>query len=321
VDDYPLDEIRPLVDQVPRELDGGLVFGAGSREVRVEGESGLVLEVLGLCDGRRSVSEIAAAFGELAFDVRELLSALLDEGVAFDSSQAWQGFHQRVVGAPATLRPSDDERIRCANEERFSHEGGMRAEPLAPSEGRLLELAALRRSSFPGEGRHAVTFAELSLVLRAMYGRGASRARRSVGSGGALYPLVLHALAPSAVTPLEPGLWWYDPASERVQQVTGDPPPPSELLVRERISDGLLEGGQPVVFVSADVGRTSARYSNRAYPLALMEAGAAMQNAYLAGAELGLPVRAIAGLDDAATQRALQLPDGVVPLLALLLGS
>jgi SagB-type dehydrogenase family enzyme len=197
----------------------------------------------------------------------------------------------------------------------------MRTERLGPSGGRFLELAALRRSAVPGDGRHAVTFEELSLVLRAMYGSVSPDGRRSVGSGGALYPLAVHALLPAAVSPLEAGLWWYDPASEGVQQVSEGPPPPSELVLRERISDGLLEAGQPVVFVSADVGRSSARYSNRAYTLALMEAGAAMQNAYLAGAEVGLPVRAIAGLDDNAARTALELPDGVVPLLAVLLGS
>ncbi len=154
-----------------------------------------------------------------------------------------------------------------------------------------------------------------------MYGRGAPGAHRTVPSGGALYPLVLHALLPTPVPPLGPGLWWYDPGSERVHQVSDDPPPPGSLLVREQLSDTLLEGAQPVVFVSAEVGRTSAKYSNRAYPLALMEAGAAMQNAYLVGADLGLPVRAIAGLDDAAVHRALLLPDGAAPLLALLLGS
>jgi nitroreductase len=52
-----------------------------------------------------------------------------------------------------------------------------------------------------------------------------------------------------------------------------------------------------------------------------MEAGAAMQNAYLAAAELAVPIRAVGGFDDPAVHDALDLPSDVRPLLALVLGS
>ena len=52
-----------------------------------------------------------------------------------------------------------------------------------------------------------------------------------------------------------------------------------------------------------------------------MEVGAAMQNAYLAGAELGVPVRAIGGFADRATAELLDLQGGAEPLLVLLLGA
>ena len=86
-------------------------------------------------------------------------------------------------------------------------------------------------------------------------------------------------------------------------------------------SDALLEAGGPVVFLSANLERTSAVYANRGYRWALIEVGAVMQNAYLVAAELGVPVRAIGGFRDAATHEFLGLPDHVRPMLALLLGS
>jgi hypothetical protein len=52
-----------------------------------------------------------------------------------------------------------------------------------------------------------------------------------------------------------------------------------------------------------------------------MEAGAAMQAAYLTATELGVPIRAIGGIDDRAVHRFLQLPETAVPLLAILIGT
>jgi nitroreductase len=46
-----------------------------------------------------------------------------------------------------------------------------------------------------------------------------------------------------------------------------------------------------------------------------------MQNAYLAAAELDLPVRAVGGFDDEGLHELLDLPERVRPLLALLIGS
>jgi hypothetical protein len=76
----------------------------------------------------------------------------------------------------------------------------------------------------------------------------------------------------------------------------------------------------PVLFVSADVGRGAEKYASRAYRLALMETGAVAQNAYLAAADLKVPIRALLGVDDRGALPLLALPDGAVPLLALLLG-
>jgi SagB-type dehydrogenase family enzyme len=228
-----------------------------------------------------------------------------------DSAQAWRRFHERV-NSPA---PGPVGEVGPG----YRAEGSV-TRPLAAGRGELLRLAARRRSSEPGAAR-AVSFDELSALLRAAYGRGAPDARRSVPSGGALYPLVVHALLSAELGPLEPGLWWFDPEAGAVELVDRAVAEVESLVLREEIADGLLAGGQPVVFVSADVERGSAKYQNKAYPLALMEAGAAMQNAYLAATELDLPIRAVAGIDDRASRRALGLPDGAVPLLALLLGS
>jgi nitroreductase len=52
----------------------------------------------------------------------------------------------------------------------------------------------------------------------------------------------------------------------------------------------------------------------------LIESGAAMQSVYLAATELGVPIRAIGGIDDARTPALLGLPESSVALLALIIG-
>ena len=139
-------------------------------------------------------------------------------------------------------------------------------------------------------------------------------------SGGALYPLVIHLVLRDALGPLEDGVWWYDPAARCVRLLRHGPVALEPLFVPMPNSTEHLSLGDPVIIISADLGRAARKYGPRAYRLALIECGAAMQNAYLAAAGLGAPVRAMLGLADPPTVELLGLPDGTVPLLAILLG-
>ena len=48
----------------------------------------------------------------------------------------------------------------------------------------------------------------------------------------------------------------------------------AEIFLRDALSDALLEAGGPVVFLSANLARTSGVYANRGYRWALIEVGA-----------------------------------------------
>ena len=86
-------------------------------------------------------------------------------------------------------------------------------------------------------------------------------------------------------------------------------------------ADEIVSYHHPVVFVSADLERPSRKYSGRGYRFAMMEAGAALQSAYLVCAELDLPIRPVGGVIDGPVGRFLELPADCHPLVALLLGS
>ena len=92
-------------------------------------------------------------------------------------------------------------------------------------------------------------------------------------------------------------------------------------MLAHDVTDPLLARDEPLIALSADMRRPSRRYGARGYRLALMEAGAVMQNAYLVGAELDVPVRACAGYLDAGVGSLLELPDGVVCVLLLFAGA
>ena len=319
---HDLAELRPLVTAIPAQESGTLVFAVGDRAIRVEGDVGVVQRILSLCDGLRRLSEVVDDFDEDAReDVRELVAKLVEHGVLIDCTQAYRVFHWQSSTSSPYYRPLDDSELAALAEETYwparVSDAALRIEPVTT---RIGEIAARRASTPPRAPARPVSFQELSAVLFAMYGGGSGRAR-PVPSGGGLYPLAVHVLAREPVDALGPGLWWYDPAADTLRLVRDEEIEGSDLLLADPLADAVVEARRPIVFISADLERVSRKYANRGYRWALMETGAAMQNAYLVGAELGLPVRAIGGLLDDATHAFLELPDEAVALLVLLLGS
>jgi SagB-type dehydrogenase family enzyme len=306
---------------VPRpDGDDALVFITPDREVRVEGDPQLVGEILSRCDGLRTAEEIAEGFGDgLADDVLELIETLAEQEVVVDCTEAYRLFHRHSAVRSGFFRQIEEADLEALMRESFKprsvleHREGLQPEPVY-----LLDLTRRRSSAWSGKDR-PVSYPELSTVLSAMYRLG--DADRPVPSAGALYPLVLHAVIREALPPLDPGLWWYDPRAQVLRLVKKGRIDLEPHLTPYPITDPLVAAGRPVLFISADLDRAARKYSNRGYRYALMETGAAMQNAYLAAAELDLPVRAVGGFDDDAAHQLLDLPVEVAPLLALLLGA
>ena len=173
----------------------------------------------------------------------------------------------------------------------------LRARPL-PSPRRTpcsLWAALDRRASerdFPGT---TLDPARLATLLDAGYGR-RRNGRRTVPSGGALYPLEV-LVAARSVTGLPPGLHRYDPHRHALEEhALGDPWPELE---RACPLPGLLTGGACALLVLAVFGRTRFKYGVRGYRFALLEAGHVAQNIVLAAAALGVPALPWGGYYDA----------------------
>lgn len=323
---HSLGQMRPLAQGVPRSDGEAAVLPAGTVDVRIEGDSALLHAVLSRCDGSRSVTEIAAELGEDAGeDVRELMSELSKHGALVDCTQAYRIFHSQSSVGSWLGRPIGDQELAALEAETFTPPTATpdgATEPLLPEATSLTSLTAQRTSGRPGPEPRPVSFTELSSVLEAMYGRPAPASTRPpVPSAGALYPLALHVLVRSDTPPLSPGLWWYDPVRGELRLLRSERLETEGLFLEHPVTDPMLERGHPIVFVSADVERVSRKYANRGYRFTLMEAGAALQNAYLQGAALDLPVRAIGGFVDDRAHAFLELPDEALVLISILLGS
>jgi len=313
---------RPLVAGTVRWDGASAIVGLGTSEVVVDGDTELLRAILGDCDGRSTVLELGARHGPGA---SRLLATLLDSGAVVDAEQAWRVLHRQSSAGSALGRPIGDPELRGLERSTFAPDRSadlvVELDPAATTTG---ALARRRRSTRAGGPPAPVTFADLSSVLAAAYAVGAETdppgLSGTVPSAGALYPLVVHVLLRAPLPPAEPGLWWHDPRTLRLHRISGETPDTEALFVPEPACAALLAGGQPIVFLSADLARPSRKYGARGYRYALIEAGAAMQAASLAATELSLPLRAIGGIDDGAVHELLGLPDAAVALLALLVG-
>lgn len=140
--------------------------------------------------------------------------------------------------------------------------------------------------------------------------------RRKYPSGGALFPVETYAIAfaPGAMQ----GVFHYHPkehALERLWDIPQDVES-ADLIRAEQESDT----GSILLFTCV-WDRTSAKYGDFSYALALLEAGHMSQNVLLAATALDLVARPLAGFDDELAHRLLDIDEHVEqPVLAIAVG-
>lgn len=148
--------------------------------------------------------------------------------------------------------------------------------------------------------------ATLATLLHAAYG-GTAPARRTVPSGGALYPLELY-VAAIRVDGLPSSISHFDPESHALEMVReGDV---TTDLEATSAAPGVLDGAAALVLVSAVFWRSRFKYGLRGYRFALLEAGHLVQNVALAATALGVAALPLGGFYDDRLEELLGL-DGV----------
>ena len=302
----------------PRWTGEGVELELERSVVKVADDGGRLRSVLDACDGRSSVSELTSEFGP---DAGYLVDELLGLGALVDVEERWRRFHRTSANPAPVGRNITDAEVESMLGETYvpPHALGTPIS-LEVKESAVGGVARRRRSGRPGPEPRPLTWDELGTLLTVGYGR-ADSGWLTVPSGGALYPLVLDVLVRNRIGPLEPGIWWYDPWRGELRETQRGRPEIEPLLVRHPVTDPLVARGDVILSVSAELARPCRKYGARGYRFALMETGAVMQSLYLAGAELGVPVRACGGYHDAGVHDLLGHADGVVCMLLLFLGA
>lgn len=153
-----------------------------------------------------------------------------------------------------------------------------------------------------------IALAELATILHCGYGALSHDGitRRTVPSGGALYPLELYPVV-SRVERLEKGIYHYDPLRhvlEALELRDLDRPVADLHVYPELATAGVL------LAVTGVFGRSRFKYGLRGYRFTMLEAGHVLQNVLLAATALRLVAIPVAGVDDRSLERLLRV-DGV----------
>ncbi len=184
-----------------------------------------------------------------------------------------------------------------------------------------LEEAIAGRRSHRQFGEQSISIAELSTLLAMSYGAGQGRAGRRgrpTPSGGGLYPLDLYVLQVAGRSACE-GAYHYHPGEHALQRVR----PVCEIADLEASSmyPETVRAASAILVIVGDLERCRFKYGERAYRLALLEAGHVSQTLYLIAAALRIGIVALDGFYDDRVHALLDV-DGVseIALTSLAVG-
>ncbi|MCP9485981.1 MAG: SagB family peptide dehydrogenase [Gaiellaceae bacterium MAG52_C11] len=188
---------------------------------------------------------------------------------------------------------------------RYLHRPRILLPPPRRPRGSLARAIEERCSQRPAPGS-TIDLPTLAAVLGAANGlRSGEPARRTIPSGGALYPLELYVLSLRLeATPR--GVYHFDPHDSCLEQLTGD----VAGIERELVEPAIGENSAAILAVTGVFWRTRFKYGLRAYRFTLLEAGHAVQNALLTAGALGLAALPLGGFYDSRIEAVLGV-DGV----------
>jgi SagB-type dehydrogenase family enzyme len=236
---------------------------------------------------------------------------------------AWPDFHE-ASKLPAVLARSRSADYATTPQEAFVVSRAFRQqpgpdriplEPCSAQQARLPEVMTRRRSRRDLD--RPVPFGDLATVLVQALGptqvlvdesSGAPTARRAWPSAGGLYPLDAYLVARS-VRGLGRGCYHVNTIAGLLEPVRGRPDV-DDVLREGWFWQDFVTGAAAVVVLVAVFERTVAKYGERGYRFALLDAGHAAQNLLLVATQQLLPSIAVGGFDDDALAAALGL-DGL----------
>jgi SagB-type dehydrogenase family enzyme len=183
-----------------------------------------------------------------------------------------------------------------------------------------LEKTIKRRRTIRSFASRGITLKDFSQMLWAAQGiieEGGFR--RSVPSGGALYPLDVYAVVgESGVQEIESGVYHYEPRTHEITLVKeGDL---RRELAKAALGQRWMAGAPVSLIVTAEYKRSSSKYGERGVRYSMIEAGHVGQNIFLQAEALGLGAGIVGAFHDQEVIWVAKLNQGHEPLLIMPVG-
>lgn len=289
-------------------------------ELTIDGEATYL--VAELCDGTRDIPAVLAAlpYGWNPDEFSELLAHLEDHGVLVSSTEYMAALWPAVQNPTRFTTGITDAQIAAFVEEAaLRHQSQPADVSYKVPGGSPLWLLLQTRESIRAFGAKALPHDHLVRLLWASYGD-VGGGRRTVPSGGALYPLHLALCLLQPIGDLSPGIYHVSSTEGRVglRLVSSD----THRFIRAYADPLMLELHKPtgVLVYAGAFAESSKKYGNRAVLYTVLEAGHAAQNTHLMARELGLGTVEIGGFLDQALGKACELPPDYTPLTTVFFG-
>lgn len=287
--------------------------------ISLSGNVARIKKLLRYCNGRNNLQDIINKMPNIDPDeISELLVICETYGIVRDSREMYIQFHEDST-----------------NPMIFSYDLGnsdvmsiMESERLRDREGKIVQLPKFKNSDVLNAIRKRQSIRQfqdaqipankLSGILEATYSID-QNGHWSVPSGGAMYPLDLYLIVPSEQQVLPHGIYRWNPEkNEAIMILDKDP---NVWLPKAFNAQALLENVACILCIAANLKRSALKYANRGYRYILLEAGHAVQNAYLFCAEQNIGVVEYGGFSDETLSRELGLlfPDEAV-ITTLIMG-
>jgi len=171
---------------------------------------------------------------------------------------------------------------------------------------RLLWRAVEQRRSLRPAPGSTIDRSTLAAVLSSANGiREGEPGRRSIPSGGALYPLELYVLS-NRVEQTPRCVYHFDPHDSCLESLQGA----ADGIAGTLLEPAVAENSAAIIAVTGVFWRARFKYGLRGYRFTLLEAGHAVQNALLTASALGLAALPLGGFYDARVEALLGI-DGV----------
>jgi SagB-type dehydrogenase family enzyme len=328
------DTLKPLCLALITFDNEELILESTHSSITMKGkEVELAFELLKMCDGTKNITEmIEKLSGKISRESAiEFLESLQKHGFLCDSREAYLLLHQFGCNpSPYYRTPTDADILEMLCHPLEESIRGIKEKIQLPviNTG-LTRLLSVRLSCREYDKNYQFSTETIADLLWCMYGITNKKEMQkdvfinshTVPSGGALYPLEIYIAITRNNSVLSSGIYRYRSKDHSLILCSEDISKAMESIVGEDVQESISDAGI-LLIVSGHFPRSSQKYSNRGYLYTLYEAGAVMQNCYLATSRLNLGCCAIGGFKENILSDAIRIVDypKTMPLLIIVVG-